>query len=85
MSAETAFRPYPPYSFRMPKPKEVDPHFGLPRSSWYQLTMPTESNSYRPKVKSIVEKQPNKTRGIRLIIYSSARAYFEALEKEQCG
>lgn len=85
MSAETPYEPYPPYSFRMPKPGVNDPHFGLARTSWYKLILPSEQNKYRPPVRSIEEKQPGKGRGIRLIIYSSARAYFEGLEKEQCG
>lgn len=37
----------------------------------------------KPTVASVVRKEPGTKRGIRFILYSSAKSFFEKLAKEQ--
>ncbi len=67
----------PPICFRVPKPGCVDPHFGFTRPFWYQLIMPNRANNFIPPVKSRLLKKLNAKRGIRLIDFSSAKAWLE--------
>jgi hypothetical protein len=72
-----------PFCFRLPKPGTVDPYFGGARTFWNQQVLPSEANGYRPIVKSIVMRQPGAKRGIRFILYDSAREFFLKLAQEQ--
>lgn len=72
-----------PYTFRLPKNNQTDPHFGCTRTFWNEKILPNKLNKGKPPIKSIVERQPGSKRGIRLILYRSARAYFEQLAKSQ--
>lgn len=71
--------PRAPLTFRLPRPREVDPFFSYNRSAWNELVLPTAANSYRPPVKSIVERKPGNAKGRRLIVFESARQHFERL------
>ena len=73
----------PPVTFRLPKGGTNDPFFGCARTFWNQRVLPAEANNFAPPVKSIVIKQPGTKRGIRLIVYESAKAYFDALAAAQ--
>jgi len=72
-----------PLQFRLPPPGQVDPWFQFNRSAWNALILPNVSNEFRPPVKSITSRQPGKKRGIRIVIFSSAKAYFDRLRAEQ--
>lgn len=80
-----------PIQFRLPKPHrgghrpDVDPWFGLNRSAWNALILPTDQNGNKPPVKSICIKKRGAARGLRLVIWDSAKAYFDKLTAEQCG
>jgi len=67
---------------RLPKNRQVDPIFSLSRSTWNLLILPCAANNFRPPIKSISLRRPGTTRGCRLIIISSARAYFQRLIDE---
>jgi hypothetical protein len=77
-----------PYQFRLPKPTrnnkpgEVDPWFGANRSFWNERILPTARNDYRPEVKSIVVRQRGSRRGVRFVLFDSAKAYFDKLRRE---
>lgn len=73
-----------PFSFRLPRPGQRDPHFGLSRSGWNELILSCAANGEKPPVKSFVRSKPGKIRGCRFILYEAARLYFERLAKEQC-
>ena len=68
-----------PLTFRLPRQGETDPYFSLNRSAWNELILPTAANSYRPPIKSIVERKPGNAKGRRLIVFASARLHFERL------
>jgi hypothetical protein len=72
-----------PIQFRLPPPGEVDPWFSLNRSAWNALILPHAGNSFTPQIKSITTRQAGKKRGIRIVIFSSAKAYFDKLCFEQ--
>src|ERR1035437_2777936 len=72
-----------PFQFRLPQGRQVDPWFSLNRSAWNALILPTTPNGFRPQVKSITSRQPGKSREIRIVIFSSAKAYFARLRAEQ--
>lgn len=77
-----------PYCFRLPMqrpPGQTDPYFGCNRSLWNQLVLRTKTNGRNPPVKSVVRKDPKAKRGIRFVIYSSAKAYFEKLAQDQAA
>jgi hypothetical protein len=82
-SAYPALAPYP-ITIRLPKTGQVDPWFGWSRTSWNQKILSSAANSKTPLIKSIVEKRrPGAKRGIRLILFDSARRYVEGLAREQ--
>jgi hypothetical protein len=72
-----------PIQFRLPPAGEVDPWFQFNRSAWNTLILPGVFNEFRPPVKSITSRMPGKRRGIRIIIFSSAKGYFDRLRAEQ--
>ena len=71
-----------PVTFRLPPPGVHDAYFGCARTFWNQNVLPTPENNYCPPVKSFVLKRPGTTRGIRLILFESAKAYFNTLAEE---
>ena len=72
-----------PVTLRLPKNGETDPWFGWSRTFWNQKILPCDANNQKPPIKSIVVKQPGTKRGIRLILFDSARRYVEDLAREQ--
>ncbi len=72
-----------PVTFRLPRTGTTDPYFGVPRTFWNQRVLPNALNNFRPPIKSIVVKTTGTTRGIRLIVFDSAKAYFDALATAQ--
>jgi hypothetical protein len=75
--------PYP-VTIRLPKNGETDPWFGWTRTSWNQKILECAANEGKPPIKSIVEKKrPGAKRGVRLILFDSARRYVERLAREQ--
>lgn len=67
-----------PKTIRLPKQGTHDPDFGWTRSYWNELILPRLSNRFAPPIKSWVIKKPGAKRGIRLIDYASALAWFES-------
>lgn len=45
--------------------------------------LPTARNNFKPEVKSLVVKQAGRKRGVRFVIFESAKAYFDKLRNEQ--
>jgi hypothetical protein len=77
--------PYP-VTIRLPKTGETDPWFGWTRTSWNQKILETTANKGKPPIKSFVEKRrPGAKRGVRLILFDSARRYVERLAREQAS
>ena len=72
-----------PFQIRLPKPGGVDPWWSYNRSGWNTLILPTAGNDFKPPVKSIVQRQSGRKRGVRFIIFESAKAHFDKLVKEQ--
>ena len=72
-----------PVMFRLPKTGEADPYFGGSRTFWNERVLPTAENNFKPTVKSVVVKQRGARKGIRFIVFASARAYFDALAETQ--
>lgn len=83
ISADGPSKQPTPYSFRVPKPGEVDPYFGAARTFWNERILPTPENGFRPPIRSISDRKKGAIRGVRFIIYESALAYFQKLEAEQ--
>ena len=75
----------PPVTFRLPRVGTTDPFFGCARTFWNARVLPNASNNFKPPVRSIVVSQPGAKRGIRLIRFDSATAYFDALAASQSG
>ncbi len=82
-SADHALTAIPLYSFRLPRPGTVDPYFGGARTFWNENCLACEANGFKPPVKSIVVRKRGATRGIRFILFESAKAYFDRLAEEQ--
>lgn len=72
-----------PVTFRLPPAGSVDPYFGGARTFWNERVLPTPENNFKPPVKSVVVKQRGAKRGIRFIVFTSAKAYFDALAAKQ--
>jgi hypothetical protein len=73
-----------PVTFRLPKAGTVDPYFGASRTFWNERILRTDENGLKPPVKSIVVKQRGAAkRGIRFIVFASAKNYFDALVQSQ--
>jgi hypothetical protein len=72
-----------PLQFRLPPPGEVDPWFSLNRSAWNALILPHAGNKFSPQIRSITTRQPGCKRGIRIVIFASAKAFFDKLCADQ--
>ena len=72
-----------PVTFRIPGPGCADPFFGCKRTFWKQQVLPNAQNNFKPPIRSILIKQPGAKRGIRLILFESARAFFDALASKE--
>ena len=68
---------------RLPRSRSKDPIFGLSRSTWNNLILPTVANRQQPPVKSVSLRRNGALRGTRLIVVESAIAFFTKLEAEQ--
>lgn len=75
--------PLIPVTFRLPKPGTSDPYFGASRSFWNERVLPSEANKFKPPVRSVVVRQAGAKRGIRFILFDSARTYFDSLARAQ--
>ena len=90
-TTHTASQASHPIQFRLPKPHrggqrpDVDPWWGLNRSAWNTLILPTAVNNFRPLVKSLSLKKRGAKRGLRLVLWDSAKSYFDKITAEQCG
>jgi aromatic ring-cleaving dioxygenase len=81
--ATAAKPPRFPLQFRLPPPGQIDPWFSLNRSAWNALILPHAGNDFTPQVKSITTRQPGRKRGIRIVLFVSAKSYFDKLCAEQ--
>lgn len=63
---------FTPYSFRLPKAGECDPHFGGNRTFWNHRIL-----GENPDVRSVCVQIKGSKRGVRFIIYKSAVEWFE--------
>ncbi len=70
-----------PVFIRLPKSGDLCPRTGLTRSMLNELVLPTKRNGYNPPVKSKSLRGQGKTRGVRLILWESLRAYLERSEE----
>lgn len=68
-----------PEYVRLPHPGSKCQHTGLSRSTLNELILPCEANSFKPQVKSVVQKKKYAVRGIRLIHYRSLIDYLNSL------
>lgn len=73
-----------PYSFRLPAEGERDPWFGGSRTFWKQLIR-TNGGGKPAAVKSFTVQQAGAKRGVRFILYESARAYMAAQADQQAA
>lgn len=73
----------PVWSFRIPKPGEVDPFFGGTRTFWLERVLRTKRNGFKPEIESIVVKKTGADRGMRFVVFESAVAYFQKLRADQ--
>jgi len=80
---ESASTTAAPITFRLPKTGTNDPYFGVPRTFWNQRVLPNKFNKGKPPIKSFVVKTTGSKRGIRLILFESAKRYFQALAAQQ--
>jgi hypothetical protein len=71
-----------PFTFRLPKTGSVDPFFGGSRTFWNEKILPSKNNG-SPQVDSIIIAVPGAKRGIRFILFESAKRFFERIAKEQ--
>lgn len=67
---------------RLPKNGTLDLRYQLSRSSWNLLILPCEANNFKPPIKSISLRKPGTQRGVRLIVASSAKSFFDRLIAE---
>lgn len=66
----------PPFSFRLPKPGEPDPHFGFSRSYYYRLEARGALKLYRIRDKG-------KEKGVTLVRYKDVLDFIQSeIEKE---
>lgn len=68
---------------RLPRSGSKDPIFGLSRSTWNNLILPTVANRHQPPIRSVSLRRNGALRGTRLIVVESAIAFFNKLEAEQ--
>ena len=72
--------PVEPEFIRLPKPGTSCLFSGLSRSSLNEIILPGPHNSFKPPVRSIPLRKRGAQRGIRLIVWSSLKAYLYAQE-----
>ena len=70
-----------PEFVRLPRPGQLDPRTGMARSALNELILPTPRNDFKPPVRSFVLRQKGAKTGIRLLSWSSLKAYI--LEHEE--
>ena len=58
-----------------PPTRGLCPFTGLSRSKLYELILPSESNNYKPPVKSVSLRKPGQIKGTRLIVFQSLLDY----------
>ena len=75
----------PPITFRLPRVGTTDPFFGCARTFWNARVLPNAGNNFKPPIRSVVVAQPGAKRGVRLIVFASARSYVEELAASQAG
>lgn len=81
---QTTFSQSPTVQYlRLPRSGSRDPIFGLSRSTWNNLILPTSGNRHQPPIKSVSLRKHGAIRGTRLIVVESAQAFFSRLEAEQ--
>jgi hypothetical protein len=68
---------------RLPRSGSRDQIFGLSRSTWNNLILPTVQNRHQPPIKSVSLRKNGAIRGTRLIVVESAITFFNKLESEQ--
>ena len=76
----TPSNPIEPETIRLPKPGLLCPHSGLTRSYLNELILPCAANNWKPPVRSFPLRKRGAQRGIRLIVWSSLKAYLYAQE-----
>ncbi|MFZ4778405.1 MAG: hypothetical protein ACOYM3_23800 [Terrimicrobiaceae bacterium] len=79
----TFLQPQEAQYIRLPRSGSRDPIFGLSRSTWNNLILPTVQNRHQPPIKSVSLRKNGAIRGTRLIVIESALAFFNRLEAEQ--
>jgi len=75
IDASTEATPIRPETFRLPRPGQRDPFFGLPRTTYYEL-----ENAGR--IRLIRLRKRGNIRGITLIPFDQVRAYLRAMTTE---
>jgi hypothetical protein len=63
-----------PETFRLPKPGQRDPYFGLTRTAYYELEQ-------KAAIRLIRLRKRGRLRGTTLIPFDQVRAYVRGLEK----
>lgn len=69
-----------PLYIRLPPQGKQCPHSGLTRSKLNELILSTPRNNFKPLVRSLNSCPPGKSRGTRLIIWASLKAYLNELK-----
>ena len=67
-----------PEFIRLPKSGQRCSLTGLSRSAMNELVLATESNGFKPPVRSVSLRKPGNVRGIRLIVTKSLLDYLYA-------
>jgi len=69
-----------PEFIRLPKAGALCPYSGLSRSFLNSLVLPGPQNDYRPPVRSIPLRKRGAQKGVRVIVWSSLKAWIYAQE-----
>jgi hypothetical protein len=72
-----------PLAFRIPKDGDLDSYFGGRRTFWNNLILPSRYRDSKPPVASVVMHVKGVKRGMRFILFASAKAYFARIAAEQ--
>jgi hypothetical protein len=67
-----------PEFVRLPRVGQFEPRTGLTRSKLNSLILPSAANNFNPPVRSASVVPPGKTRGCRLVEWSSLLCYLKA-------
>lgn len=73
-----------PECFRLPSGRERDPYFGIGRSYWNSLVLPSAANQWKPRVKSYVLRRPGARTGVRLVDFQSAFTFVKEHLEQGC-